>query len=363
MSKRDELGWSVALVGASTLKGKEVKAIFESRDFPLKRLALLDTPDVGGQLTEFDDEPAIILPINKESFEDIQLAIFACPPAFTQDHWQMAASSGCSIIDLSWQLETHPEAQFIVPSIEHFPTEILPTGGANHSDGRSAAAQIFIPAHPVSIAIAAILLRLAGISSIERSVVTVFEPASERGQAGVDELHQQTVKLLAFQNIPRTVFDAQVAFNLLINYGDQSRPALRDVESRIATHLGRLLGDSTRRPALRVVQAPVFFGYTFSCYVELAESHPTAVMEEALERTPLSVSRDAASQPNVVDGAGSDDVLLGRVERDSSCETGYWIWGVVDNVRFAALNTVQIAERLLAISLGDRGKEPSEASR
>jgi aspartate-semialdehyde dehydrogenase len=363
MPRRDEFGWNVALVGASSLKGKEVKSIFEERHFPLRRLALLDTPDVGGQLTEFEDEPAIILPIGRESFEDMQLAIFASSPAFTRDHWQMAQSSNCAIIDLSCHVESHPEVRIGAPLIEHLPARLAPQAGEKDPGGWSAPAQLFVPAHPVSIAIAAILLRLSRLSAVERSVITVFEPVSEHDQAGVDELHQQTVKLLAFQKIPRNVFDVQVAFNLLTSYGEQSRPTLRDVELRIASHLSALLGGRARRPALRLFHAPVFFGHTFSCYVELKDAHPTEAVEKALEGSPLAVCRDPQAQPNIVDGAGSDDVLLGRVEKDLACETGYWVWGVLDNVRFAALNTVQIAERLLSARLPEPSENPSEASR
>ena len=43
----------------------------------------------------------------------------------------------------------------------------------------------------------------------------MFEPASEHGQRGMDELHQQTVNLLSFQPLPKDVFDAQVAFNMV----------------------------------------------------------------------------------------------------------------------------------------------------
>src|SRR5882762_4800112 len=84
--------YDVALVGASTLKGKEVKDILQERHFPVGRLALLDAEEAGGLLTEFDSEPAVIHPITSDSFQDISIAIFACSSAFTEKHWQMAES-------------------------------------------------------------------------------------------------------------------------------------------------------------------------------------------------------------------------------------------------------------------------------
>ena len=58
-------------------------------------------------------------------------------------------------------------------------------------------------------------------------MATIFEPASEHGQRGMDELHQQTVNLLSFQPLPKDVFDAQVAFNMVARYGQKSQTGAR----------------------------------------------------------------------------------------------------------------------------------------
>ena len=62
--------------------------------------------------------------------------------------------------------------------------------------------------------LALLLLRAQKVGKIERAIVTVLEPASEHGRRGMDELHEQTVNLLSFQQLPKGVFDAQVAFNV-----------------------------------------------------------------------------------------------------------------------------------------------------
>ena len=81
--------------------------------------------------------------------------------------------------------------------------------------------------------LALLLLRAGKAAKVARSIVTVFEPASERGKRGMDELHEQTVNLLSFQQLPKTVFDSQVAFNLIDRYGEKSVPSLETVEKRI----------------------------------------------------------------------------------------------------------------------------------
>ena len=72
-------------------------------------------------------------------------------------------------------------------------------------------------------------LRAGGIRSRRRIVVMLFPPVSERDQPGIEELESQTTNLLSFRPIEQTVFDAQVAFNLLSGYGEESKPRLRIV--------------------------------------------------------------------------------------------------------------------------------------
>ena len=106
-------------------------------------------------------------------------------------------------------------------------------------------------------------------------MVHVFEPASERGQRGLDELQQQTVAVLAFQKLKTDVFDAQLAFNLLARYGEEALEPLEGIEQRVERHLASLLAGwpGVPMPSLRVIQAPVFHGHSFSVWVEF-ENNP-----------------------------------------------------------------------------------------
>ena len=341
MSEIVHFPFSIAVIGASSLKGKEIKALFEERHIRPRRLSLLDAADLQGHLTEFDDEPTIIQPVDRESFEGITLAIFASSPEFTRDHWQLAESAECEIIDLSYHLESNSRATLVAPQIGAVMRKDNPSG-----IGQDARPGIFIPAHPVSMALAAILRALAPLCAVERSVATVFEPVSEHGRAGVDELHHQTVNLLAFQKLPRAVFDSQVAFNLLTRYGVEARPTLPEIASRISAHTAWILDGGAPTPSLRVLHAPIFYGQAFNCFVELKESPPIEAIEQALTGKPFSLWLDPDNQPSIVDAAGSDDVLLGHVEKDPQCKSGYWIWGVLDNCRLPAITALEIAERL-----------------
>jgi aspartate-semialdehyde dehydrogenase len=327
----------VALVGASSLLGKEIKQVIQERHVPLGRLAQIDAPELGGQLTDFDDEPAFIQPLDKDVFEDIAVAIFASSANFTRNHWQQAKDAGCDIVDASFALTGEDSARLWSPSLEYASTKSIV----------EVPSRLIISGHPAAMALAHVFLNLAKISPMRRSVVTVFEPVSERGQAGVDELHQQTLKLLAFQPVPTAVFDSQVAFNILSRYGADATANIREIEDRIVSNLTAFLGPKISPPSLRLLQVPIFHGTAFHCFVELERTVGISEMEDALRSAPISVSLDESDSPSVVSAAGSNEIQIGRIEKDRACESGYWIWGAIDNLRFSAWNVVDILERLL----------------
>jgi aspartate-semialdehyde dehydrogenase len=187
-----------------------------------------------------------------------------------------------------------------------------------------------------------------GKFSPRRIAVTLFPPVSERGQAGVEELESQTTNLLFFREISRSIFDAQVAFNLLSRYGVGSRPRLEDVRSGIARDVADFLVDRAPIPAIRLVQAPVFYGYAFAVYAEFASPEPSEHLEAAFANLGVRVALPDAAAPTNISVAGESEIQLARIEPDPNVATGAWLWGVADNLRLGAANAVRIAEEILA---------------
>jgi aspartate-semialdehyde dehydrogenase len=66
----------VAIVGASTLKGREIQTVLRDRKFPQK-LILLDSDEDLGRLSEFDGEPVVSFAISESSLEFVDVAFFA----------------------------------------------------------------------------------------------------------------------------------------------------------------------------------------------------------------------------------------------------------------------------------------------
>jgi aspartate-semialdehyde dehydrogenase len=202
------------------------------------------------------------------------------------------------------------------------------------------------------VALALLLRRLHTNDPIRRAVVQIFAPASEQGRAGVEELQQQTISLLSFKPLPRAVFDTQLSFNMLARYGEEAPVSLEDAELRIERHLATLLdlpgdGEGAPIPSLRVVQAPVFHGYTFSIWVQFENSPDLEAVESSLAAGNIEVRSGEFEPPHNVGQAGQSGIAVGAIAPDRNDPNALWLWMAADNYRLAAESAVAVARQLV----------------
>ena len=69
--------YRLAIVGAGTLKGKEVAEVLGDRNFPSLDIKLLDDNDSLGQLESVGDEVSFIQSVRAEQFERVDFTFFA----------------------------------------------------------------------------------------------------------------------------------------------------------------------------------------------------------------------------------------------------------------------------------------------
>ena len=329
--------YRVAIVGASSLKGKELKEVLEARNFPTVDIKLLDD-EAEGQLDSVGDEATFVQTPRPEHFQEADVAFFAGDAAMTVKYWDEASRAGCTTVDLSYAMEG--KALVRAPWIER------EFGSAGEHDIQANSA---VAAHPVSVTLALLLARAKKVGTVRHASAVVFEPASERGKAGMDELHQQTVSLLSFQSLPKAVFDAQVAFNLQGRVGSEAKQPIDSVEKRIVNHFRQLAGEAVPVPSLMLVQAPTFHAHVFSIYIGLEQPVAEGDFVKAMQGDHLTVVRsaDLEDRPSNVSAAGRDDILV-TVKRDPAHDSGFWIWGAEDNLRVQALTAVDCAAVLVA---------------
>ncbi len=328
----------VAVIGAATLKGKEIKDLLAERNFPAGDIRLLDDEESLGQVEAVGDEPSFIQSVTVEHLNGVDFAFFTAEEGYTDKTWEMARRAGSEIIDLSYVLEARPEAAVRASWLEQelgegHPVELVTTP--------------VVIAHPAAVVLGLLLVRLHKRRKIRRANATIMEPASERGRRGMDELHEQTVNLLSFQQLPTMVFGTQVAFNVVPGYGEKCEPTLAAVEARVLRHYRAITGAHAPVPALMLVQVPVFHAHTFSIYIELESPAALADFESALAGEHVELVHEPPSEPSNLNAAGQQDVQV-LVRKDGQSERGFWIWAAADNLRVLASLAVESAEDMAA---------------
>jgi aspartate-semialdehyde dehydrogenase len=280
--------YKIAIAGASTLVGRELKEALSESPLAAANFVLLDEEEAEGQLDQVGDEITFVQAIAPDAFDRVDFTFFCGTEDLTRKHWRAALRAGSTVLDLSGALDQEPGVLVRAPWL----------------GSEASAVDLFtpavVPANPAALALALLLERLQQAAPVHSAFATLLLPASEFGRAALDELHQQTVSLLSFQGIPRELYDTQAAYNLLAGLGEAAKVSLGAVDARIRRQYAALSQGRWPALALQVVSSPVFHGHTFSVAIELERPVEIAALEEALSGGHLDLSSKRPIRPQTL---------------------------------------------------------------
>jgi aspartate-semialdehyde dehydrogenase len=334
--------YRIAIVGAASIRGKQLKEALSDSSFAASEFVLMDDQEALGQLEAVGDEITFIQPVAADSFEHIDFSFFCGTADLTGRHWKNALRAGSSIVDLSGGLEGEAGVLVCAPWLQAAKEGEAPAGTPDlHTPA-------VVSAHPAALVLALLLERLQRIGAIRFVGATVLEPASEYGRAALDELHQQTVTLLSFQTIPQAIYDVQVAFNTVAEFGEAAKVNLAESEARIRRHYALLSGGRLPSLSLQLIHVPVFHVHTFSIAVEYEQQVGLDQIEASLAGPHVQVILDDADAPSNLNSTGDQDVSV-RVRFDDQGaprSRRLWLWASADNLELSASNAVECAQEL-----------------
>jgi aspartate-semialdehyde dehydrogenase len=344
---------TVVLVGSESLLAREVRDIVATAgpglDGRLDLRLIAADDEKPGALTRVGDEPAVVIELTAQNLSGARAVMLAGSAAANLRAVDLVPE-GTAVIDLTGTAEERHDARLRAPSVESKAVESKTVDSEPDEDLGDAAVHVI--AHSAAIALALFLRRLHANDPVKRSVIQIFAPASEHGTVGVEELQQQTVSLLSFKKMPKAVFDAQASFNLLAKYGGEAPAPLEETELRIERHLATLLampgeGEGAPMPSLRLVQAPVFHGYSFSAWVEFDVNPGVEALESGLAMGAIEVRGAEFDPPSNISQAGQGGIAVGAISPDRNDPEACWFWLVADNLRLTAENGVAVARELV----------------
>ncbi len=326
----------LALIGAETLLGRELQEVLKNRSAGTTIASFASSGE--GNFGEENGEAIYREAFEAQSLKNVQAVLIAGTETGAMKALQLArASRGAAagrkpvLIDCTGYLDREPEASMVSPLL----------GRPENESSK----ELFVIAHPAASALSLVLTRLGRRMQIERAVAHVFEPASERGKRGITELQQQTTGLLSFKTLPKEVFDDQLSFNLLAQYGAEAPEKLASIEQRIERHLATLLDRQPEKipfPSLRLIQAPVFHGYSISVWIEFADEVNATELGEAVASAQVEVRGPNEDPPHGVGATGQSGLMAGDIRVDRNNARSAWFWIVGDNLRLAADGAAEV---------------------
>jgi aspartate-semialdehyde dehydrogenase len=324
----------IAVIGATGTLGETLVQLLEERDFPVGELHLLASSESAGHSVAFRGKNVRVREVDGFDFAKVRLAFFAAGPAVTRSFAPRATQAGCQVIDLSAGLAGI--------------AQVVPEANAQALVDCPAPVQIASPSS-AAIAMAVVLAPLMALLQPQRIDLTACLAVSTLGREAVAELARQTAELLNIKPLETQFFDRQIAFNLLAQVGAPDADGHLSLEKRLVTELREVLGAPLLKISVTCVQAPVFFGDSFTLSLQCAAPVDLAQVAVCLDAAPAIERVEAGDYPTAVgDAVGQDVVYVGRLRAgiDDPCQLN--LWATVDNARKGgALNAVQIAELLI----------------
>jgi aspartate-semialdehyde dehydrogenase len=315
----------IALLGSETLLGRELEEVLKDRS----GAGIASYSATGeGNFGDQEGEAIFVQPFDDSAVREHPIIVLAGSAEGAAKAWHLARASGQRplLIDCIGHLENEPEARIVAPLLQK---------------SAPSQAKLLIIAHPAASALALVLSRLGRFRPVEQAVVSIFEPASEQGKRGIAELHQQTTSLLSFKPLDKQVFDAQLSFNLLPQFGEEAQANLGAIEHRIERHLATVLsrasnGSAIPMPSLRLIQVPVFHGYSISLWVRFQTEANAQELREALASAQIEVRGVDEEAPSSAGAVSQSGLIAGDIRIDRNERRAAWIWIVGDNLRLTA---------------------------
>jgi len=328
---------TVAVAGATGAVGTEMLAVLARRNFPADRVVALASERSVGRHLPFRDTELEVGLLSDDSFKGVDIALFSAGADRSRRFAPAAVESGAVVVDNSSAFRMDPGVPLVVPEIN--PEEALTHKG--------------IVANPNCSTIIAVVAvwPLHRRARLVRMVASTYQAASGAGAKAMAELEAQVNDIVAGSDPVVEVFPHQLAFNLIPHVDAFLDNGYTTEEMKMTYETRKIFGDETLRISATCVRVPVYRAHSEALNLQFEQDLPPELAREILDAAPgVRVVDDTStnSYPMPLDASGHDDVLVGRIRRDESCENALDIWVSGDQIlKGAALNAVQIAEILV----------------
>jgi aspartate-semialdehyde dehydrogenase len=302
----------IAVVGATGAAGEVTLALLAERGYGQVRAFASERS--AGRRVPFGEGELVVEAATPDALAgDFDVCFFSVGTAASRELVPAAARGGAVCVDKSSAFRLAEGVPLVVPEV----------------NGERALEHDGIVANPncSTIQLVCLLKPLHEAVGLERVRVSTYQSAAGAGRSSMERLRGQT----------------PVEGNVYMDWeleGDEF-----DEEVKLRAETRKILELQELPFSASCARVPVLVGHSQAIWIETERPLQPAEAREILEAAPAV---RVVELPTARDAIGGDEVLVGRIRRDTAGD-GLVLWGVCDNLRKgAALNAIQIAELVLA---------------
>ena len=326
-----------AIIGATGNVGRKTIEILEKSNIQISNLFLVASEKSEGKKIKFKGKEIQIESLKTYDFSKAQITFFAAGGKIAEE-WVPKASKKTVVIDNSKVFRMDKDVPLIVPEVN--PDKLSMFKNKN------------IIANPncSTIQMVVALKPLHENFNIKRVIVSTYQSVSGAGKAPMDELISQTKEYLEEKKINSKNFTKQIAFNLIPHIDEFKEEGYTREEWKMISETKKILDPKINLTAT-CVRVPVMVSHAESINVEFEKSFDIKKVRDILDKADgckVVDERKNGGYTTPVEAENKNFTFISRIRKDNSRDNALNMWVVSDNLlKGAALNTVQIAERLI----------------
>ena len=322
---------NIAIVGATGLVGQVILEILEKFEFDLHNIYAIASKKSIGKNIKFRDQEITIISIENSVEKEIDVAIFSAGKELSLKWAPIFVAKGIYVIDNSSAWRMDETKKLIVPEING---HILEKNDKIIPNPNCSTIQMVMAIHSIHAKY-----------NILRIIVSTYQSISGTGRKAIAQLEgeQNSVEI-------EKVYPYQIYKNAIPHCDEFEKNGYTKEEMKLVNETNKIL-DSNISITATAVRLPISGGHSESINLTLENQFKIDDIKRMIKNSDGVILEDNPSEnlyPMPLSSQGKDDVYVGRVRRDNSCENSLNMWVVSDNLRKgAATNTVQIMKLLI----------------
>ena len=325
----------LAVVGITGMVGQEMIDVLEEMNFQIDEFIPVASERSIGKKIEYNGSKYEVIGMEDAVKLKPNIAIFSAGGSVSLEWAPKFAEVGTTVVDNSSAWRMDETKKLIIPEING---DILTKDDKIIANPNCSTIQMLMALYPIQ--------KKYGITRI---VVSTYQSITGTGIKAVNQLENEYKG-----ESGDMAYNYQIHQNAIPHCDDFLENGYTKEEMKLVNETNKIFNSEISITAT-AVRIPVMGGHSESVNITLKNPfNLKELVDELKSFNGLEVKDDPASNlyPMPFFSRGSNNVYVGRIRKDFSCENSLNLWVVADNLRKgAATNAVQIAKLIIKNSL------------